>query len=96
MLHKMYAIYDRKVMTYRFPNFVRSEGAAIRSLQTAVTDLSTEIGRYPNDFELYEFGIWDDERGTSVGHEKPIFVISAQSLFLQAMKEEKKVEGGNE
>lgn len=92
MVQKIFAIYDRKSQIYRFPNFYRNEGQAARSLLQACTDLQTEIGRFPADFELYELGSWDDERGILYSIEKPIFVVSAQTLFLQTMKMEKQGE----
>jgi len=88
MEQRIMAIYDRKTEIYRFPNFVRSEGQALRALSQAVLDLETEIGKFPADFELYELARWDDERGTVIPHEKPVFVVSAQTIFNSIVRKE--------
>jgi len=84
MVLNLYGVFDKKSQIYKFPNFVRSEGQAIRSFETGALDLETEIGRYPSDFELYRIAMFDDERGVVIPLEQPQFVVSAQTLVTAA------------
>lgn len=77
MIVKIYGIYDRKAMFYKYPSFQRSETEARRSLDIGVNTVGTEINRFPTDFELCEVGTFDDEVGVITPHLKPIIVCSA-------------------
>lgn len=61
MVTKLYVVYDEKALVYKYPQFQRSAGEAIRSFTLAVQDQNTEIGKFPEDFTLYEVGAFDDQ-----------------------------------
>lgn len=89
MVQQIYGVFDRKSALYRFPQFVRTEGQAIRSFETGCLDPQTEMGRFPADFDLYLIGSWDDERGVLIPRDQPSFVISALTVINAAMRRSK-------
>ena len=57
-----YSIYDVKEKKYNFPMFVSNELVAIRNIQAAMQPGSM-LMMFPNDYELYYIGEYDDETG---------------------------------
>lgn len=60
---KMFAVYDSKGEVYTPPFCMKTEGQAIRSFIETVNDKTSQIGKYPEDFTLFEIGVFDDEKG---------------------------------
>lgn len=73
------SIRDTKI-EFMTPALVHNIEEAKRSLRAVASDKSTTIGTAPEDFELWEVGSWDPERGliTSV---RPNFVCKAVDLL---------------
>lgn len=82
-----YAIYDRKTLAYFPPFYAVTDGAAVRSLADLVGDPNTNVGRHPNDYVLYNVGIFDDSKGALIAHSPIIHVIDAASLVRQLQHE---------
>lgn len=61
MRYKCYSVFDSKVALYRSVMFFRNKGEAIRSFADAVANKDNLIGKYPEDFTLFEIAEWDDE-----------------------------------
>lgn len=53
---KMFSIFDSKAQTYCTPFFSQTLGTALRDFAFAANDKTTNIGRYPSDFVLFELG----------------------------------------
>jgi len=53
--------------------FVPSVGVAIRSFSDEINraDAENQLHNHPDDFDLYEFGEFDDNTGSFVLHEQP-------------------------
>lgn len=66
MLVKVFAIFDKKSRSYRPPFFSYNEETAIRTLRK-VTEADQTITEFPEDFELYVIGTWDDNDGEIKG-----------------------------
>lgn len=60
---EIFAVYDSAVQAYMQPMFFRSKGEAIRALQSAVSDGSTQFCKTPADYTLFCFGSFDDNSG---------------------------------
>lgn len=65
---KIYCLYDSKAEAYAQPFFMRSRGEAIRGFSELANDANTQVGRYPDDFTLFELGSWDPIKGTVSMH----------------------------
>lgn len=79
MLLKIFAIYDRKAGTYGQPFALQSRGVALRTLQSWVSDPASFFAKFPDDFELYEIGEFNQMDGSIVSM-KPDFVGRAADV----------------
>lgn len=75
------AVRDRKVEAFRTPAFVAHIGAAVRGFTDAANSKENEIGKYPEDHELYELGTFDDFDAKFSLLEKPRLVAVAADLL---------------
>lgn len=59
----MVAIRDEKAEAWLNPMFFLSEGQAIRSFADAVNSGEGDIGKHPEDFNLFRVGYFDQKSG---------------------------------
>lgn len=69
---KVFSIFDSKAAAFLLPFFQPTVSTAIRSCQKAVRDPDSDFSRFPEDFTLFELGVWDPERGSFSLLEAPI------------------------
>nr|WAE43326.1 MAG: nonstructural protein [Microviridae sp.] len=79
-LKKIFSVRDNKVSSYGIPFFNDSEIGAARDLQMAVNDDKIQLSYFPEDFELFELGSFDNITAEFIMHDKPKFIIGAISL----------------
>lgn len=60
---QVFSIRDAKSEVFHHPFFQNTSDEAIRSFQTAVNDPKTNFYKYPDDFDLYHIGEYDDHTG---------------------------------
>lgn len=72
MISKVYTCYDSKSELYLNPFLTRSKGEAIRSFQDIANDLTSQIGKHPADFTLFEIGEYDDTEGEYTMHQSKV------------------------
>jgi hypothetical protein len=82
MVTKIFAVWDKKVKVYRFPHMLPSNGQALRSFTEAANDLASEIGKYPDDFVLYESGSFDDATGMLTPLNMPMHLGEACNFVI--------------
>lgn len=60
------SIRDRAAACFSRPVFTQTEGTAIRSFTDEVNRSASdnELGKHPEDFDLYVVGVFDDELGS--------------------------------
>lgn len=63
MFLKVYSIYDSGVEAYMQPFYARAKGEAIRMFTNTVNDVSTVVNAHPDQFTLFEIGVFDDKAG---------------------------------
>lgn len=81
----IFAVKDLAVQAFGIPFFVRSKGEAIRSFTDEANgkgSANSAIHAHPEDYELYELGVYDDEDAALVPHQKPIHVVRAKDLLI--------------
>jgi hypothetical protein len=61
---QIFAVWDCKAEAFSRPFFAQSKGAAIRSFQDAANDVSSEIGKHPEDYTLFHMGEFSDDLGS--------------------------------
>lgn len=79
MILKMYSIRDAKAEIFITPFFKKTHGEAERDFQTAVNDSKTTLHKYPEDFDLYYLGEYDDQKGLTQPLDTPQHVAKAIS-----------------
>lgn len=84
MKYVLCAIKDSKSDTYTPPSCFRHSGQAIRAFidnikQPMQDQVSQLMSRYPNDYDLYELGTYDDETATFTTHDKPNLLYSGSN-----------------
>lgn len=62
-MKKLVALYDRATESHAPVMTVNTRAEAIRSFRDAVNDPQTPISSHPTDYELYQIGEYDEEKG---------------------------------
>ena len=67
------SVKDRAADAFGRPMFVPSTGVAIRSFSDELnrSDADNQLYNHPDDFDLYEFGVFDDNTGLFDLYEQP-------------------------
>lgn len=78
----LYSIKDNKVGTFSKPFSAINNAEATRMLHTACNDPQVQLSMYPEDFDLYNVGTFQENIGTlkMASESGPEFVVSAISL----------------
>jgi len=64
MKYVMFSIRDNKAAVFMPPFHSHNRGTAIRSIQQNMLDENSSLAAYPEDFDLFEIGTFDDETGS--------------------------------
>lgn len=65
MITSAFSIFDSKSKVFQMPFFMLNSDQAVRAFGDAVNSPeSTVISRHPEDFQLYQIGIYDDATAT--------------------------------
>lgn len=91
MTLKIYAIYDKKVLFFSQPFFLRNKADALRGLDELVDDVKTKIHKYPSDYQIFEIGEWDEITGLIASYEKPLFLEEAASFIKKECKNDNQI-----
>lgn len=60
MILKIYSVYDSKTDAYVAPMFFQTKGQALRTFAEVANDKNHQIGKYSEDFTLFEIGEFND------------------------------------
>lgn len=80
MKMKVFAIRDGKAEIYFPPFFQKTHGEAERSLRELMRDESSMVAKYPEDYDLYFLGEYDDQSGKMSLQDTPQHVLKAIQL----------------
>lgn len=86
MKRKLFAVYDLKAQFYGNPFLFTHKGEAIRAFMTACGDPQTNMYRYPEDYQLFYLGEYDDTTGRFAGLPHPEHLNNAIE-FTTKLKE---------
>lgn len=82
----LYCLFDLQAVGYLPPWSAVTQGIAFRQLADVVNgapNASDPVVTHPEDFELYEIGLFDEQTGAVVALEKPRLVCSCADLKIQ-------------
>lgn len=77
MMLKMFAIRDSKAEAFKQPYFCHTHGEAERSFTQLVRDPQSVVSQYPDDFDLYFLGEYNDQTGVIKSLETPQHITKA-------------------
>lgn len=77
MLHEVYSVRDSKTEVFGQPFLQKAKGEAERSFQALANDPQTFVGKYPDDFDLYYLGQYDDHSGAFNVLQTPKHIMKA-------------------
>lgn len=83
MKHAVCAVKDRAVDAYNRPIYVPTIGVAIRSFTDEVNRKDSELSNHPEDYDLYELGVWDDQTAIYTSLETPRVITRAQDIIVK-------------
>lgn len=72
---KAFSIKDTKVGIFNAPWFQPSHGEAERSFMKLANNQNSDISSYPQDFDLYHIGSYDDETSQLSNEQVPTLVM---------------------
>lgn len=77
MVRKMFSVRDQKSELFNVPFFKSTHGEAERDFRTLCQDEKSVVARYPEDFDLYYLGEYDDNSGKFQPVDTPQHVVKA-------------------
>lgn len=83
---KIFAIYDKKVAIYRYPHFHQNIQDAVRQFQQEVKNPQNPLSQYPEDFDLYQIGQFDETTANIVPVQPAFYIESAINLIPKEQK----------
>ena len=90
----MYSIFDKKSLIYHPPQFCHNTGHALRHFQSQLnSNQKTVMSDYPEDFDIYEVGSYNDQSGEIEPSKKPQHVCNMAELLDNKPKDEVSNEG---
>lgn len=81
------ALFDVKAGQFQQPLFVQTIGIGTRAVADAVNggDRSELVARHPEDFRLYELGLFDTDSGVFIGAEGGIPKLVCEVVSLKTV-----------
>lgn len=74
---KMFSVYDVKSESFSKPFYALTKGEAIRIFTEAANDTSSNIGKYPEDFSLFDLGSFDESNASIAPNLAPVSIGTA-------------------
>lgn len=78
------SVKDRAADAFGRPMFVPSLGVAIRSFTDEINrnDKDNQLFNHPDDFDLYDFGVFDDNSGLFEIHNQPTLLCLGKQVKI--------------
>lgn len=73
----MYSIRDSKSEIFNAPFYKSTHGEAERDFTKLVNDDKSMLSQFPEDFDLYYLGVYDDNTGKIMARDTPEHVTKA-------------------
>lgn len=80
MQKRIYTIRDSKAEIFNQPFYYNTHGEAERAFKQLVMDEKSSISKFPEDYDLYYLGLYDDNSGKIESLDTPQHVIKAVNL----------------
>ncbi len=80
MILKMFTIYDRKSCIHQPPAYCHNAGHAMRVFMGLFRKAGTVYNEFPEDFQVFEVGTFDDQSAELVKLERPHMICAGPEL----------------
>jgi len=87
MILRMYSVYDIKSKIYHPPQYCHNTGHATRMFTSQFQKAGSVMHDFPNDFQIFEVGSYDDQTAELEGLKNPTLVCSVADLITPAPEE---------
>lgn len=88
MILEMFTIYDVKARVYQTPKFALNEAMAKRNFEIHLTEENTIFTKFPDDFQIFHIGSYDDDTGEIKQKKKPTYLYSVRDLITWRLNAE--------
>lgn len=78
---KIFAIRDTKAGFYSPPFFKQTHTEAERDFREIANDQKSSLNKYPEDFDLYHLGTYDDQSGKMALEPSPVHMLKAVNVI---------------
>lgn len=83
MISKIFTIRDSKAEVFNTPFYAKTHGEAERSFSQLVRDPKSTVSQFPEDYDLYYLGTYDDQTGKAEWLDTPQHLQKAVSVKVQ-------------
>lgn len=83
MQQKMFSIRDARGQVFHPPFYALTPGMAEREFTRLVNDQNSQLSQFPDDYDLYECGDYDDQTGVGTWLPTPQHVVKAVQVLKQ-------------
>lgn len=94
MLKQIYVIHDITAEVYTDPFYGINDQVAIRTCQNLVHNPGTTFYENPEDFRLYNIGLYNEEKAEIQTYE-PRLIVRLSDLLIKKYSQEEGEENGN-
>jgi len=77
----MYSVFDIKSRIYHPPMYCHNTGHATRMFTSIFLEPKTTINQFPDDFQVFQIGEFDDSNGKIKPLQNPELICSAADLI---------------
>jgi len=82
MVLKAFSVRDSKTEVFNTPFYQKTHGEAERSFRQICTDDKSMVSKYPEDYDLYYLGEFDDQTGKAEWLSTPQHMLKAVQAVL--------------
>jgi len=86
MKQKIYSIRDAKAEFFTQPFYKKTHGEAERDFTMLAQDAQSSISKFPEDFDLYYIGDFDNETGKTTPIDTPQHIIKAVQVLNRPLQ----------
>lgn len=79
-MFKVFSIRDQKAECFNLPFFKKTHGEAERDFRAVVNDSKSTVNQFPDDFDLYFIGEYDEVSGVFKPVDTPQHILKAVSV----------------
>lgn len=74
---KVFSVRDQKASIFNAPFYAHTPGEAERNFTRLAKDSQSMINQFPEDYDLYELGTYDDQTGLVTSLDTPRHLVKA-------------------